>query len=361
MEHFVEFPALGWHIPLNDTLVSFTLFGMEFNVKWYGVLIALGFTLAVIYALKRAKYFGIDVDRMIDVVLVCTLVAFIGARLYYVVFSDPETRAAYFADPVTILQVWKGGLGIYGGLIFAFLSALLMCRLRKVNVPAMFDLASLGFLIGQAIGRWGNFFNQEAFGSNTALPWGMTGDLIGRGYNGSGFDPSLPVHPTFLYESLWCILGFVLLHLISKKRYKFKGQIFSLYIIWYGAGRFFIELLRTDSLMLGNMKVSCFVAVLAVLGGLMMYVIFRNRQLGLSATLEAEPAEGEESEESEETEETADPETAEIDSSDQDPEAPDGELPQEATASAEAAEQPEEPAEGPDAEESEEKRDGDPA
>lgn len=284
MQSFIEFPALGWHFNISDTLAEFSLFGMDFTIKWYGVIIAVGFLLAVIYGLRRAKHFDIDPDRMIDVALVCTVVAFIGARLYYVLFS--ESRADYFADPITILYIWEGGLGIYGGLIFAVLSGLLMCRLRRVNTPAMLDVASLGFLIGQAIGRWGNFFNQEAFGGNTTLPWGMTGNLIQMGINGDGYDTALPVHPTFLYESLWCVLGFVLLHILSKKAYTFKGQIFSLYVIWYGAGRFFIELLRTDSLMLGNMKVSCFVAVLAVLGGLMLYLMFRNRALGLSKTLE---------------------------------------------------------------------------
>jgi phosphatidylglycerol:prolipoprotein diacylglycerol transferase len=283
MQPFIEFPALGWHFNISDTLAEFSLFGLDFTIKWYGVIIAVGFLLSVIYGLRRAKHFDIDPDRMIDVALVCTVIAFIGARLYYVLFS--ESRADYFADPITILHIWEGGLGIYGGLIFAVLSGLLMCRLRRVNTPAMLDVASLGFLIGQAIGRWGNFFNQEAFGGNTTLPWGMTGNLIQMGINGDGYDTALPVHPTFLYESLWCALGFVLLHILSKKAYKFKGQIFSLYVIWYGAGRFFIELLRTDSLMLGNMKVSCFVAVLAVLGGLMLYLMFRNRALGLSKTL----------------------------------------------------------------------------
>lgn len=291
MDSYIEFPALGWHFNLSDTLVEFSLFGTDFTIKWYGVIIALGFLLAVIYGLKRCRSFGIDPDRLIDVVLVCTVVAFIGARLYYVVFS--ENRADYFADPASILRIWDGGIGIYGGLIFAFLSGLLMCRLRRVNIGAGFDLAALGFLIGQAVGRWGNFFNQEAFGGNTTLPWGMTGNEIAAGLHGKTdlFDPSLPVHPTFLYESLWCLLGFVLLHILSKKAYKFKGQIFSLYVIWYGTGRFFIELLRTDSLMLGNMKVSCFVAVLTVLGGLMLYILFRNRAEGLSKTLVTAEAE----------------------------------------------------------------------
>ncbi|MBQ8495251.1 MAG: prolipoprotein diacylglyceryl transferase [Clostridia bacterium] len=283
MGHWIEFPALGWHFSINDTLVSFG----NFSIKYYGLLIALGFLLAVIYAYKRMPQFGLCaegtakdevVNRVFDVVLVSTLLAFIGARLYYVLFS--EDRAWYFESPVRILQIWNGGLGIYGGIILAFVTGLIMCRVRKVNTPAMFDMASLGFLIGQGIGRWGNFFNQEAFGANTTLPWGMTGDVIqsGKHINDTlgvaGFDPSLPVHPTFLYESLWCLLGFVLLHIMSKKFYKFKGQIFSSYIIWYGIGRFMIEGLRTDSLYLGSMKVSQLVAVVMVLVGVGLLFAF---------------------------------------------------------------------------------------
>ena len=283
---YIEFPALGWHLPLSDELFGFTLFGHTFSIKWYGVCIAVGFLLAVIYGLSHARSFGLDPDKMIDAILVCTLLAFIGARLYYVLFSDQ--RDAYFADPKTILYIWEGGLGIYGGLIVAFVSGLIMCRVCKLNTLAMFDIASLGFLIGQACGRWGNFFNQEAFGTNTTLPWGMTGDSIKQGLRGDGFDPSLPVHPTFLYESLWCLIGFILLHILSKKAYKFKGEIFCGYLVWYGIGRFMIEGLRTDSLMLGTMKVSQLVAVLAVIGGVVLFFILRRRAISLPAELAAE-------------------------------------------------------------------------
>ena len=283
---YIEFPALGWHLPLSDELFGFTLFGHTFSIKWYGVCIAVGFLLAVIYGLSHARSFGLDPDKMIDAILVCTLLAFIGARLYYVLFSDQ--RDAYFADPKTILYIWEGGLGIYGGLIVAFASGLIMCRVCKLNTLAMFDIASLGFLIGQACGRWGNFFNQEAFGTNTTLPWGMTGDSIKQGLRGDGFDPSLPVHPTFLYESLWCLIGFILLHILSKKAYKFKGEIFCGYLVWYGIGRFMIEGLRTDSLMLGTMKVSQLVAVLAVIGGVVLFFILRRRAISLPAELAAE-------------------------------------------------------------------------
>jgi len=272
---YISFPKLGWEFPLSDTLLEFTLFGQEFTIKWYGVLIAVGFLLAMIYALSRVKDFDLDPDRMIDVVLVCTLFAFVGARLYYVFFS--EDAADYLADPITILYVWKGGLGIYGGIIMAFVTGLWMCKLRKVNTWAMFDIASMGFLIGQGIGRWGNFFNQEAFGGNTDLPWGMSGSEIAAGVNTiTEYDPALPVHPTFLYESLWCLLGFLLLHILSKKAYKFKGELFSLYLIWYGVGRFCIESLRTDSLYLGTMKTSQLVAVLAVIGGIVVFLLRRS-------------------------------------------------------------------------------------
>lgn len=289
---WIAFPKIGWRFNISDEIFRIPLGDNNyFSLKWYGLIIAIGFLLAIIYAYKRADYFKIDRDRMIDVVLVSALFAFVGARLYYVLFSGELDQ--YLADPLSILQVWRGGLGIYGGVIFAFGTALWMCRVRKVNTRSMFDLASLGFLIGQGIGRWGNFFNQEAYGCNTDLPWGMTGSKISAGENlGTvtieGYDPSLPVHPTFLYESLWCLLGFVLLHIISKKFYKFKGQLFAMYIIWYGAGRFWIESLRTDSLYLGTMRVSQLVAVLSVLGGIILLFVFKNYAEHLPKTLAVE-------------------------------------------------------------------------
>ena len=176
MDNYISFPELGWTFPVSPEIVSFELFGLDISIRWYGLLIAIGFLLAIVYAFRRAGEFSLKTDPMIDVVLVCTVMAFIGARLYYVLFS--EDRADYFSDPITILQVWKGGLAIYGGVIGAFVTALWMCPLRKVDTLRMFDLAAPGFLIGQAIGRWGNFFNQEAFGGNTVLPWGMTGSWI---------------------------------------------------------------------------------------------------------------------------------------------------------------------------------------
>ena len=276
MEHWVEFPKMGLKFNLPDTLVQFSLFGNDITIKWYGVMIASGFLLAVIYAFSRAKKFKLNEDAMFDVVIVSTLLAFVGARLYYVLFSEPAERAEFFAHPISILEVWNGGIAIYGGLIFAFVTGLWMCRVRKVDTLAMFDLCSIGFLIGQAIGRWGNFFNQEAYGGNTTLLWGMTGDMIQTGEHATSiYDCGLPVHPTFLYESLWCILGFVLLHILSVKAYTFKGKIFASYMVWYGTGRFFIEGLRTDSLKLGHLRVSQLVAVLAVISGVVLWFVFK--------------------------------------------------------------------------------------
>lgn len=285
---YISFPNLHLKLPVSPSIVDFNLFGHEFSLKWYGMLIALGFLLAVVYAIKRAKKFEIDPDRMIDVVLVSTLFAFIGARLYFVLFSNDTS---YVSDPLSILEVWNGGLAIYGGVIFAFITALWMCRVRKVNTLAMFDLASIGFLIGQGIGRWGNFFNQEAYGGNTSnnFLFGMTGSIIKTGANAtSNYNLNGLVHPTFLYESFWCLLGFILLHLISKKAYKFKGEIFSLYIMWYGIGRFFIEGLRIDSLKFGEMRISQIIAALSVIGGAVLFFLLRAHHNSLPKDLFAE-------------------------------------------------------------------------
>ena len=280
--HQVEFPNLGWEFTLSR---GFEVFG--FRIYWYAVIIACGLLMAVVYALRNAKGFDLNADHMMDVALVTIPFAFVGARLYYVLFSGNWDW--YAADLIRIFNVRDGGLGIYGGIIVAFLVGPLVCKLRQVNIFAMFDVASMGFLIGQAMGRWGNFFNQEAFGGNTNLPWAMTGDIIRSGQNGSGYDTTLPVHPTFLYESLWCIAGFVLLHLLFKKAYQFKGQIFCGYIVWYGVGRFLIEGLRTDSLMAGSMRTSQLVAALAVIGGTVLYFVLRRRAEALPRTLEITP------------------------------------------------------------------------
>lgn len=274
MEHWVSFPNLGLTFPLPQSLATFTVFGVTLDIRFYGVCIALGFLLAVIYGMSRAKRLGINRDRLLDAVLVTAVVAILCARIYYVVFYD---LSWYLAHPSKILAIWDGGLAIYGGIIGAVACGLIMCRVCKVETAAAFDLAGLGLLIGQGIGRWGNFFNQEAYGGNTTLPWGMTGDIIQEGTHGVVADQSAPVHPTFLYESLWCLLGFLVLHLLFRRLTRIHGQVFACYLIWYGAGRAWIEGLRSDSLMIGSLRVSQLVAVISVAVGAVLLVILRRR------------------------------------------------------------------------------------
>jgi phosphatidylglycerol:prolipoprotein diacylglycerol transferase len=247
----------------------------EFTVYWYGIIIGLGFLLAVIYAMKNAPRFSLDKDRMLDVVLVVTPVSILCARAYFCFFPyENGSRITSFKEFFGIgTNEGFRGLAIYGAVIGAFVAGYVMCKLRKVKVLDMFDIASVGFLIGQGIGRWGNFFNQEAFGAATGSDWfGMMSKNTG-GVN---------VHPCFLYESLWCICGFFVLNYFSKKR-KFSGEMFFMYGVWYGFGRFFIEYLRTDSLMIGKMKVSMLVSALIfiVCLALLLFMYQKSKRVGL--------------------------------------------------------------------------------
>lgn len=264
--HIVDFPRLGLSFTVNEVAFSIG----SFQVRWYGIIIAIGFLLAVLYASHSVKKMNIDMDRLIDVIIVGLIGGIVGARLYYVIFF-PGTK--YRDNPMEIFKIHEGGLAIYGGLIGAVVCGCIMAKIRKLNIPAVLDIASLGFLIGQCVGRWGNFVNQEAFGSYTTLPWGMSSDntrlVVEEG----------TVHPCFLYESLACLLGFVLLHFFTRKLRRYDGQTFLLYIVWYGTFRFFIEGLRTDSLLLHfvNLRVSQVLAACCVLFGLVMLFVFRHK------------------------------------------------------------------------------------
>lgn len=278
MTNLVQFPGLGLEFNINR--VAFTIGGLD--VYWYGVLIATGFLLALVFAFRYAVDFGIDADRLVDVVLVGSVCAVICARAYYVIFSPVPYES--FADMIDIRQ---GGLAIYGGVIGAALFGGLACKWRKLPILPTFDLVAMGFLIGQSIGRWGNFVNQEAFGSNTSLPWGMYSQATANylsswqtvlAQDGVIVDPSMPVHPTFLYESIWCAVGFFALRAYMKKR-RFNGEIALMYAAWYGAGRFWIEGLRTDSLMLPGMtlRVSQLIALISVLAAVIAIVLIRRK------------------------------------------------------------------------------------
>ena len=278
LTNLVEFPALGLSFPLNR--VAFSIGSI--NIYWYGVCIAVGMCLALVFAFRHGVEFGVDADAMVDVILIGVVMGILCARLYYV------AMAPYNYDSLwEVVAIRDGGLAIYGGIIGGFLFGGLACKWRKVPVLPMFDLAAMGFLIGQGCGRWGNFFNQEAFGCNTTLPWGMYSEAthdyllssVVTAPKGVIIDPNLPVHPTFLYESIWCFVGFVLLYFHLKKR-KFNGDITLRYLIWYGAGRFWIEALRTDSLMLVpsiGLRVSQLVAGLAVIVGLALEIYLTRK------------------------------------------------------------------------------------
>lgn len=269
----------GINLTVNPIAFTINIGSMKWDIYWYGVIIATGFLLALIYGMTNAKRFNLDINRMLDVVLVVTPVAILCARTYYVLFDGEKITS--IAD---FFGFGEGsgisGLAIYGGVIGAFVSGALMCYIRKVNIFDMFDLAAIGFLIGQGIGRWGNFINQEAYGDFTGSNWwGMQSERTIREM-GEGL-----VHPCFLYESLWCLLGVLVLHLISKKR-KFSGQIVLCYGIWYGFERTFIELLRTDSLMLGNIRVSSLLSLILCITCASLLFVFSRKYKNNSETVE---------------------------------------------------------------------------
>lgn len=264
MNH-VAFPGLGIDFEINR--VAFEVFSKP--VYWYAIIIAAGFLLAATYTIHRTKEFDIKEDNFLDALIWAVPVAIIFARLYYVAFNFEPYRN----DPIKILYIWEGGIAVYGSIIGAIIAVAIYCKVKKLSLLNMLDLGSLGLLIGQAIGRWGNFVNGEAYGSVTKLPWRMEifdVETMSR----------IAVHPTFLYESLWNVAGFILLHFRSKHR-KFKGEIFWLYVAWYGFGRGFIEGMRTDSLyfMGTNLRISqflgfatCFAAVIL----LFIQYVFRD-------------------------------------------------------------------------------------
>lgn len=278
MTNLVQFPGLGLSFEINR--VAFSIGG--FNVYWYGVCIAFGICLALIFAFRHSLEFGVDPDSMVDVILIGIVLGIASARAYYVAMAPFKYESIW-----EMIAIRDGGLAIYGGIIGGFLFGGLACKWRGVPVLPMFDMTAMGFLLGQCCGRWGNFFNQEAFGCNTTLPWGMYSEgtrsyLMGStvtAQNGVVIDPNLPVHPTFLYESIWCLVGFILLFRYIKKR-KFNGDIALRYMIWYGAGRFWIEALRTDSLMLVpsiGLRVSQLLAGIAVVAGAAAEIYFTRK------------------------------------------------------------------------------------
>lgn len=280
LKESIEFPNL-FSGDIEISRVAFNVFGID--IYWYGIIIAIGVVLAFSYAMKTAKKFGLIADHVFDTAFIAVILGFVGARAYYCIFynlMNPEAENRY--NIVTMFtRIHDGGLAIYGGIIVGAVTALIICRIKKSPLLPLLDLAAPAFLIGQAIGRWGNFINQECYGAPTAgnLPWGMTGTtivldpVVVEAQSGSN-DPVL-VHPCFLYESLWCVAGLLLIHFVGRRERKFDGEVFLYYILWYGAGRSWIEGLRTDSLYAGSLKVSQVIAISSAVLALIMIVYFR--------------------------------------------------------------------------------------
>ena len=261
----VSFPGIGIDsFELNP--VAFTLFG-KLEIRWYAIFITLGMIFAFFYCAYRAKQEKISFDDLLDITIFTIIFGVIGARLYYVLFQLDKYDSLY-----SMIAIWEGGLAIYGGLIAGALTIFLVCRHKKIKFLKMFDAVAPGVMVAQALGRWGNFFNGEAYGEEI-----LEGSLFS--FIRMGLIPNIEshtrmfyFHPTFLYESVWNILGFVFINLLYKKK-KFDGQIFYMYISWYGFGRMLIEGLRTDSLTLGEFRVSQIVGFVCFVVGLLLLII----------------------------------------------------------------------------------------
>ena len=268
----ITFPNLG--ITVDPSPVAFTVFGKD--IYWYGIIIAAGMLLGLYFCMKQAHKYGLTGDNVIDTVLWVIPLSVIGARIYYVLFYLDLFRGSDGSiNWSSTYRIWDGGLAIYGGVIAVVIVAIILCRSCHIKLGAMMDLVVMGLLIGQAIGRWGNFLNREAFGAETTMPWRMqltttAGELV-------------EVHPTFLYESLWNLIGLLLIVFVVSKARRFDGENTCFYFLWYGVGRFWIEGLRTDSLMLVpsiGLRASQLVAGIAVVAGIAAEVYFTRKCKG---------------------------------------------------------------------------------
>lgn len=259
----VYFGGIATGFDVSSVFCEFSIGSSVIQIKWYGIIIALGFTLAALFGGRIAYTWRMNLSKMLDVLIYGTFGGIVGARAYYVIFQWDY----YKLHPSEIFEIWNGGLAIYGGIIGGLIAAFITCKLEKINFTNLLDLAGMSLLIGQGIGRWGNYANQEAFGVFTGGKYGMMSDKVAayivRNPEKYGLEDypdvaglieaaDLYVHPTFFYEFVWCMAGFGILYLMLKKFRKFSGQLFLSYGIWYGTGRAIFEGLRTDSLYIGN-------------------------------------------------------------------------------------------------------------
>lgn len=244
------------------------------QIYWYSIFILIAFVIGGYLAFKEAKRFNISNEFMTNLFFYMIPIVLIGARLYYVVFNLDY----YLANPIDILKVWEGGLAIHGGLIAGLLFLIFYTRKYKVNTMRMLDIAVVSVIIGQAIGRWGNFFNSEAYGPITSLEFLQNLHLPNFIIDGMLID-GFYRRPTFLYESIWCLLGFIIMFIVRYTKYLRVGQLTSFYLIWYGLERFIVEGLRTDSLMLGSLKMAQFISLAMILVGIILFIVIKHKSV----------------------------------------------------------------------------------
>ena len=259
MTHNIAFPALGLDFEINR--VAFTVFGK--NIYWYALIIITGFLLGAVFTAISARKKGIKTEYIWDIALYGLIFGLIGARIYYVIFDFDSVRGSFW----NVFKIWEGGIAIYGAIIAAVITAYVYCRKKSLPTLRIFDLCCQGLLIGQAVGRWGNFVNAEVYGGVTSLPWGMA------------IDGGAPVHPLFLYESLWNVLGLIII-LLFRNRVKTDGKVFSFYILWYSFGRLLLEGMRQNQYILKiteNIGISQVVAIIGIICGISGLVFLKNK------------------------------------------------------------------------------------
>ncbi len=264
----ISFPMLGSGFSI-DPPVSFEIFGLR--IFYYGIITAVALLVGVFYDMKRSRDFGLKEDNILDLVIIAVPLAVIGARILFVVTNPDQFFApGKWAD---IPKIWQGGLAIYGGLVLAVIGICIYSRIKKISFGALLDSVSLGLMLGQVIGRWGNFINRELYGTETDVFCRMGLTLNGK---------TTYVHPVFLYESLWNLVGFVILHFISKKYRKFNGQIFLMYIAWYGLGRTFIDGLRIDVMKIfgGSIGAYQFIALITFFAASVILILLFAKHRG---------------------------------------------------------------------------------
>lgn len=276
----------GIKLKLNP--IAFTLpIGSGWNIYWYGIIIAVGFLCAVIYAMNKCKKLGINQDKLLDAVIITTPISVICARLYYIIF-DPNSEG--IKNFFNFNSGGFSGLAIYGAVIGAVICVVVFSKLFKFDMFRLFDLVTVCFLLAQGIGRWGNFMNQEAFGMPTGSKWfGMTSEAVVSDFYEKGYDTGALAHPCFLYESIACIAGFFVLNYILTKKSNFSGQTALLYGVWYGTLRAIVEPLRTDSLMAGSQKVSFILSIAIAVACLVALIVISARKKAVAGDTDYVP------------------------------------------------------------------------